>query len=387
VNWVKNIADQSSIIVGLSFLISLTLTCFIYPYLSDSDLNNPYHQNRELSKLPPFSKVRFIKLVQNNASPGSQERDPYIYEPFDHYEVMGDRILIYLKDSFKQYHIADVCYAISDQELQTLEGQYSGYTFTNMSGERVRTTQRDLIQRIRKEFVVTKRFWLGTDQLGRNMLGRILEGGKISLSLALLAVLITVVFGVGIGLIAGYFGGWVDRILTLLLGLFWSIPGVLFVVIIALVVGSAKVGVVVGITFVMWVEMAQIVKTRVEVIRNQAYIQASRLIGLSHIRVILKHILPNVSAPIFILAASSFADALMLEAGLSFLGIGINPPDPSWGNMIRTTYGYMLTDQYAYMVLIPSLMLFLVVLSAIFVSNGLKDAFDLSIERPAKFKL
>ena len=161
---------------------------------------------------------------------------------------------------------------------------------------------------------------MGTDQLGRDVLSRILTGGKISPFLGLSSGNLLGDLWCWAGLIAGYFGGLIDRVLTSILGLFWAVPGVLFVVIIALVVGSAKVGIVAGIAFVMWVEMTQIVKTRVKVIRKKEYVQASRMIGLSHFQLINKHILQNVIAPVFVLSASAFADALMLEAGLSFFG-------------------------------------------------------------------
>ncbi len=116
-NWLKHIAVQTSVILSLSFLIGITVISFLYPYLNQSDLNNAYHQNSALAKLPPLTQVKFLKVVQNTGNPSRLDRDPYRYEPFDHFEVIGDQVLIYHGEGFQQYHIVDVCYAVSDEQI------------------------------------------------------------------------------------------------------------------------------------------------------------------------------------------------------------------------------------------------------------------------------
>jgi peptide/nickel transport system permease protein len=373
--YLKRIGQNLNITISLAFLIGLILVAFLYPVLSKTDLDSAYHQNPRLIKLYPLSEVRFLKVVQNKTR--RDDEDVFRYVPYDQFDIIGDQVLVQFQGRHESIHVVDVLYPITDQELTKIESQHISYSFRDITQKQVNTNLKDMVNLLHQSALMKKRFVLGTDQLGRDMLSRILAGGRISIALALLAVIISIFVGVGIGLLAGYFGGWIDRLTSWILGLFWSVPSVLFVVIIAMMLDSARAGVVFGITFVLWVEMAQVVKSKVQEISRKEYVLASRLIGLSNFTILRRHILPNVTAPIFVLATTAFSEALVLEAGLSFIGVGISPPHPSWGNMIRTTYGYMLTEDYAYMMLFPSIMLFLVVLAAVILSHGIKRELDL----------
>lgn len=372
--YLNRIGQNLNITISLAFLIGLTVVAFLFPILSKTDLDNAYHQNPRLIKLYPLTEINFLRVVQNQTH---LDKDPYKYVPYDQFDIIGDRILIQFQGRHESIHLVDVLYPVSDRELSRLESQHLSYTFRDLSQNEVKTNLKTMIKEVKAGALMKKRFVLGTDQLGRDMFSRILAGGRISISLAFLAVIVTMLIGVSVGLLAGYFGGWIDRLISWILGLFWSIPSVLFVVIIALIFDSARVGVVFGITFVLWVEMAQVVKSKVQEISKKEFVLASRLIGLTNFTILRRHILPNVTAPIFVLATTAFSEALVLEAGLSFLGVGISPPHPSWGNMIRTTYGYMLTEDYAYLMLFPSAVLFVVVLAAVILSHGIKRELDL----------
>ena len=365
------------------FLLGAIILCFLLPVLMTRSLEDAYHQNPKLAKLPPLSECNYLKVMRNTDQRSPYEgHDPFRYLPYDELTFEEDYIIIRLGDYSERVHLANAVYRLSDATLNELNTVRNGqYRFMTLLGAEIDSDRNMLSSLVKEEHLVHKRFVLGTDQLGRDILSRLLVGGRLSLSLALVAILITVIVGVSLGVLAGYFGGWLSRILTWLLGLFWSIPAVLFVVIIALALVSARFGVMIGITSVLWVEMAQVIKSRVQSIKDQEYVKASRLIGLSHWRIIKRHILPNVTSPIYVIVAGAFADALMLEAGLSFLGVGITPPHPSWGNMIRTSYGYMLTENYAFMAVVPSVALLLVVLASVFLSNGLKKVLEVDYRR------
>jgi peptide/nickel transport system permease protein len=179
-----------------------------------------------------------------------------------------------------------------------------------------------------------------------------------------------------LGAIAGYFGGKTDAIIMWLINVTWSIPTLLLVIAITLAIGKGFVQIFIAVGLTMWVEVARVVRGQVLSIKEKEYIEAAIVLGYSHTRIIRKHIIPNVLSPIIVISAANFASAILMEAGLSFLGIGVQPPTPSWGTMIKENYGYIVFDNGAYMAIIPGLAIMLLVLAFILVGNGLRDAFD-----------
>jgi peptide/nickel transport system permease protein len=218
-------------------------------------------------------------------------------------------------------------------------------------------------------------FLLGTDKYGRDVLSRLMAGTYISLSVGAIAVVISIFLGVFIGVIAGYYKGWVDTVLMWFTHVIWSIPTLLLVMAITFVFGTGfwKVFLAVGLT--MWVEVARIARGQVLSVREKEYIEAARAMGFSDMRIMWKHILPNITSPIIVISAANFASAILIEAGLSFLGLGAQIPVPSWGNMIREHYSFITTDM-AYLALAPGICIMLLVLAFMLVGNGLRDALD-----------
>lgn len=145
--------------------------------------------------------------------------------------------------------------------------------------------------------------------------------------------------------------------------------------------GKGTQALIIGISLVLWVEMSQVVRHTVLSVRLKDFVRALRLMGLPHTTILFRHILPNLTGPIAVLASTSFAEAIMLEAGLSFLGIGVQPPQPSWGNMIRDSYGYIISGDSAFLAIIPSVALIMLILSFVFVSNGLKQMTEMNYSR------
>ncbi len=223
-----------------------------------------------------------------------------------------------------------------------------------------------------------KRFLLGTDVYGRDVLSRILLGTRVSLSVGLISVLISLILGVSLGLAAGYYRGKVDAIVMWLINVIWSLPTLLLVIAITFALGKGFWQIFVAVGLTMWVELARIVRGQVFSLREQEYIQAARILGYSNARIMFRHILPNCVGPIVVICAANFASAILLEAGLSFLGLGVQPPFPSWGQMLSENADYIALGA-AHLAIAPGIAIMLLVMSFNFVGNGLRDALDVKL--------
>jgi len=228
--------------------------------------------------------------------------------------------------------------------------------------------------------IVHRTFLLGTDRYGRDVLSRVIIGARVSLLVGFMAVLITLFIGTTLGLLAGYFGGWVDSVILWLINVVWSLPSLLIAIAISFAFqekGLYQVFLAIGLS--MWVELARIVRGQVLQIKEMEYIQAAKVLGFGNIRILFKHILPNIMAPIIVVCAANFASAILLEAGLSFLGLGVQAPMPSWGSMIKEHYNYIVFDG-AYLAIIPGVCIMLLVMSFNFLGNALRDALDVNMK-------
>ena len=231
------------------------------------------------------------------------------------------------------------------------------------------------INKLPASFSTTKKFWLGTDKFGRDILSRIIIGTRVSLSVGLITVIISLSIGVLLGSLAGYFRGRIDNIIMWLTNIIWSIPTLLLVFAITFALGKGFWQVFIAVGLTMWVNVARLVRGQVLSIRELEYIEATRVLGFSHFRTIFRHILPNIMGPVLVIAASNFASAIVIEAGLSFLGVGVQPPQPSWGLMIKENYSFIIT-QSPMLALAPGFAIMLLVLAFNLLGNGLRDALD-----------
>jgi peptide/nickel transport system permease protein len=227
---------------------------------------------------------------------------------------------------------------------------------------------------------VQKTFWLGTDQLGRDILSRLLVGSRVSLLVGFFAVLISSFIGIIAGGFAGFYRGWVDKVILWKMSVFWSIPTILLAM--ALYVSlkqyfSSNIWLVfIAIGLTMWVSMARMVRGQMMVYREIQFVEAAGSLGFSDFRVIFRHILPNLFGPIVVVMASNFANAILVESGLSFLGLGIQAPSPSWGGMLSEFKDFIGTN-LSYLAIIPGFLIMLLVLSFNLVGNGVRDALDI----------
>jgi peptide/nickel transport system permease protein len=231
------------------------------------------------------------------------------------------------------------------------------------------------LSQLDKNYIIIKRFILGSDKFGRDILSRLIVGIRVSLSVGLVAVTISLILGILLGSLAGYFRGWADDIIMWFINVIWSVPTLLLVFALTLLLGKGFFQVFIAVGLTMWVNVARLVRGQVMAVRELEYIEATRALGYSHARTIFFHILPNILGPVMVIAASNFASAIVIEAGLSFLGVGVQPPRPSWGLMIKENYNFIITHN-PMLALAPGIAIMILVLAFNMLGNGLRDALN-----------
>jgi peptide/nickel transport system permease protein len=223
----------------------------------------------------------------------------------------------------------------------------------------------------------------GTDALGRDMLTRCLYGGRISMSVGFMVVIITLVIGVPVGAISGFFGGWIDNILMRITDAALSLPVLMVLILLSAILREVElpffernnvltIALVIGV--LSWMSVARLVRASYLSIREMDFITAANCVGAANARIMVRHILPNAIGPIIVEATLEMGWAIMEEAGLSFLGFGIQPPTPSWGNLLNSAWEHML--KHPWLAFFPGLMIFLTIISINYIGDGLRDAFD-----------
>lgn len=358
--WKKPAAAIASGVIILTMIVAL----FAYQIAPDS---SPM-ANRMIielgAKAPGFSKqVLRVPKTSNHLSENSEyslwqgKADAYYYIPINRY--WADERYFYVE------------HFIDDGIQDTLSYSYSSL----FPGEKLQNDKHSLLKKAEEERLQKKTFWLGTDRYGRDILSRLLIGSRVSLSVGLIAVLLSLSLGILLGTIAGYYGSWIDNTVMFVINIFWSIPTLLLVFAITLTIGKGFWEIFVAIGLTMWVGAARLIRGQVMAIKETEFIQAAKALGANDLRIMFKHILPNIIGPIIVIAASNFATAILIEAGLSFLGIGIQPPQPSWGLMIKEHYNFIVTNK-PFAALIPGLAIMLLVYAFNILGNGLRDIFD-----------
>lgn len=223
--------------------------------------------------------------------------------------------------------------------------------------------------------VITRKFILGTDRYGRDVLSQLMMGSRVSLSVGFLSIFIALIIGILVGAVAGYYRGKVDDVLMFIINVVWSIPTLLLVIAISFALGKGFWQIFIAIGLTMWVDIARVVRGQVISLREQDFVESGKALGYNNFRIIFKHILPNITGTIIVIAASNFSSAILMEAGLSFLGLGVQPPMPSWGMMMKENYAYIVLDK-AYLAIVPGVAIMLLVLSFMLIGSALRNAMD-----------
>lgn len=215
---------------------------------------------------------------------------------------------------------------------------------------------------------------LGTDELGRDLLSRTIYAARISMEVALIAAGVGLIFGTLIGVAAAYFGGLVDLVLMRFMELLFSFPAILLAVVLMASLGTSILNAMIAIGIVFIPGFSRLARAATEVVLREQYVESARAIGMSHGRIVFREILPNILAPLLVEAAVAFSYAILLESALSFLGLGAQPPEPSWGNMLNTGRGFMA--QAPWLSIVPGAAIFLSVLGFNLIGDGLRDVLD-----------
>jgi peptide/nickel transport system permease protein len=223
--------------------------------------------------------------------------------------------------------------------------------------------------------IKTRTFYLGTDRYGRDILSRLIVGSRVTLAVGLVAMLLSLTIGIVLGAVAGYFGGWVDNTVMWVVNILYAIPTLLLVFAITLAVGKGFREVFIAIGLSLWIGAARLIRGQVLALREMEYITAARALGISDMRIIFRHILPNIAGPVLVIAASNFAAAMLIEAGLSFLGFGVQPPHPSWGLMIKENYNFLIAGR-PLLALIPGIAIMMLVYAFNILGNAFRDILD-----------
>ncbi len=389
--WRRLLKNKPAVLSLCIIIIAIFLAIFA-PLIATDNTPDANDQILELANMPPGYKINILKVRKDREEPhtGWLNRifkgveNPYMMIPITDYTIEGNimKAKVYkgtfIPPSEQDFLLTDIAFAnsLEDKNVGVVGDKVS---YTDYLEKSCSVSLKELQRIVKKEHVTQRKFYLGTDAYGRDILSRLLYGVRVSISVGFVAVLISLTIGITLGSVAGFYRGKLDNFIMWFINVVWAIPTVLLAMAISFALGSYMdsfwiIYIAVGLS--MWVEVARIVRGQVMSVREMEYIQAAKGLGYNDFRTITRHVLPNIIGPIMVVSASDFASAILIEAGLSMLGIGVRPPMPSWGVMLNEHHNYLFTEGKAFLALIPGLCIMTMVLAFNLLGNGLRDAFD-----------
>lgn len=379
-------------VISLGTIILAVLLAIFAPFIAPDGTPNANDQVLELSNKNPGFQVTILKVHKNKEVPrvgffkrlASGQENPHHMIPMTSYEWDGTELVAQLyKGDFipaleTRYTIPEILFGLPVDQNDIIV-QDNQLQVTNVQGVVISKDVQQAIAEIEKKNIVSKTHYLGTDNYGRDIWSRLLFGVRVSISVGFIAVLISMTIGIFLGSVAGYFRGYLDSVIMWFINVIWAVPTILLAMALTFALDGRVdrfwvIYLAVGLS--MWVEVARIVRGQVMSVRELEYVQASKALGFGHFRTISKHVLPNIIGPIMVIAAADFASAILIEAGLSLVGIGVRPPMPSWGVMLNEHHNYLFIPEKAFLALAPGIAIMILVLAFNLLGNGLRDAFD-----------
>ncbi|MHC1775737.1 MAG: ABC transporter permease [Lentimicrobium sp.] len=386
-SWEKLRKNRTAVVSMVIILLATLVAALGYLITPDS---SPFanEQHLEIAACKPGFRVQVLLIRKNEPSGNCNLLKRLVYGCSPEYTVLpfskllfsGDetRVMPYDKAGYSvdstfafSYKFADILYALKDTTRHKLTAE-SG---TDLFGSAISGDTAAMRKTILKDNIKTKTFLLGTDRFGRDVLSQLMIGTRVSLSVGFISVLISLVLGILLGSLAGFFRGRTDDLIIWFINVIWSIPTLLLVIAITFALGKGFWQVFIAVGLTMWVEVARVVRGQILSLREKEFVEAARALGYKNSRIIIRHILPNTMGPVIVISAANFASAILIEAGLSFLGIGVQPPMPSWGTMIKENYAYIFLDN-PWLAILPGLCIMILVLAFMLIGNGLRDALD-----------
>lgn len=389
--WVRLKKNKPAVISLFVILFAVFLAIFA-PVLAPDGTPDANDQVLELANKNPNYSIQMLLVKKNKEEEkvnifqriAKGKENPYRLVPITSYEWKGTELVaqMYKGDHIPavdaKFSIPEVIYGIPE-EVSKYKTVGNNVQFVDKNGVIISQDIEQAKAQIESKNITTKKYWLGSDNYGRDILSRLLFGVRVSISVGFIAVLISMTIGILLGAMAGYFKGFFDDIVMWFINVIWAVPTILLAMALTFALDGRVdrfwvIYLAVGLS--MWVEVARIVRGQVMSVREMEYIQAAKGLGFGHFRTIFKHILPNIIGPIMVIAASDFASAILVEAGLSLVGIGVRPPMPSWGVMLNEHHNYLFIPEKAFLALAPGIAIMILVLAFNLLGNGLRDAFD-----------
>jgi ABC-type dipeptide/oligopeptide/nickel transport system permease subunit len=375
---------------GLVIISCAIIIAFLGPMVRPDGTPKANDQILEITTQKPGFTVDLLKIKKNQKQQETSAWDfinkgvenDFITIPIYDYSFEGLNLVVEKytgnkvnNGQIKKYNLADIAYSLDHNKVTETDGFLDFYT---IEGGKQHITIEELTATIKEGNIVSRKYYLGTDKYGRDLLSRLMAGTWISLFVGFISVFISLFIGITLGAVAGYYRGWIDDLVMWFINVVWSIPTLLLVIAITMALGKGTWQVFIAVGLTMWVEVARVVRGQMLSLREKEFVEAGRALGFSNARIIFKHILPNVLGPVIVISAINFAAAILIEAGLSFLGIGAQPPQATWGKIIAEHKGYIITGK-AYLAVLPGFAIILMVLAFVLVGNGIRDSLDAKV--------
>ena len=392
----RKLTRNKPALVGLFIISILFIVAFLGSVIRPDETLHANSIQLPLRKKGPGFSVTMLKVMENREIPstpffnrllnGGSERN-YRLIPIWSYRFADQAIIVEeftgdnneLPGAELTFHLEDIVYAFEDTlRIPLPSAPEPNFQFPDQDrhGENINHNTSELKQVVEEDFIFEQTFWLGTDRFGRDLLSRLMASTWVSLSIGLVSVVISLIIGLFFGLAGGYFGGWIDRFVVWIINVVGSIPTLILIMCLTFSLGRGYWQIFLAVGLTMWVKVARLIRGQVLSLREKEFVEAGRALGFSHLRIIIRHIAPNTLGSLIVISTSNFASAILLESGLSFLGLGLQPPTASWGRMIKEHYSFIITDN-AYLAIFPGLAIMITVLAFFAFGNGLRDALDI----------